>query len=226
MINMKKIGMILTLLGLVLLAWLPAAWADIVPNQSFEENNGLTAEQLAADFVTLAPGSTNITSWVVKDHPIDYVGPNKWNNYFARSVHLKNLGAIQTTLDTVVGGVYELEFDIAGNWDGGNDTKFMQVSATGNPSQVFSTTKPEGWIPGDKAMNWFDVIYEFTATSPKTVLTFASLETNDFGPAIDDPKIEDFRPPVDPPRAPLPGTVVLLGSGLLALAAFRRKVRS
>jgi|WetSurMetagenome_2_1015567.scaffolds.fasta_scaffold239742_1 hypothetical protein len=219
---MNKNGMLLSFLGLVLLAWMSAAQADIVPNQNFEENNGLTAEQLAAAFVTLQPGSTNITAWVVKDHPIDYVGPNMWKNYFDRSVHLKNLGAIQTTLNTVVGAKYTLEFDIDGNWAGGNETKYMQVSATGNLPQVYGTSKPSWWDPANQTtfMNWTDWEYVFTATGTQTLLTFASLETNDFGPALDDPKIIGVTNPV-----PLPGALVLLGTGLLTLAGFRRKLK-
>jgi hypothetical protein len=218
---MRKTGLAVTFLGMVLLVWLSAAQADIVPNQGFEENNGLTPTELAADYVTLAPGSTNITYWTVVNNPIDYVGPNLWRNYNDRSVHLKNLGAIQTTLNTVAGYVYELEFDMGANWDGGNTIKHLRVSATGNLSQDYSYEKPSWWQPNPTPPyppGWFDVEYEFTATGAQTVLTFASLEDNDFGLGIDDPKIISVT-------VPLPGTLVFLGSGLLTLAALRRRLK-
>jgi hypothetical protein len=218
---MRKTGLAIVLLGIALLVWMTAAQADIVPNQGFEENNGLTQTQLDADYVTLAPGATNITYWTVIDNPVDYIGPNLWRNYNDRSVHLKNLGAIQTTLNTVAGWVYTLEFDIGANWDGGNTTKRMQVSATGNTSQDYAYEKPSWWTPGQTlplSPGWHDVEYVFTATGTQTVLTFASLEDNDYGLGIDDPKIISVT-------TPLPGTLVLLGSGLLTLAALRRRLK-
>jgi hypothetical protein len=66
-------------------------------------------------------------------------------------------------------------------------------------------------------MIWNSKSFEFTATSDLTKIAFQSLTPGYYGPAIDNINVE---------VVPIPSGLLLLGSGLAALIAYKRKHRS
>jgi choice-of-anchor C domain-containing protein len=217
----------LLILGLV---WAPAG-AQAALAENLLDNGGFETgfEPPTGEFRTLKASDDSfddITGWLVSGS-VDW----KYTYWTAqegdRSLDLSGagIGAISTTFDTIPGEIYTVTFYLSGNFnhndlDGNPLYKRVRVSAA-EESQTFYFDRPEEWSTDN--MGWIQQTFIFVAEDSSTLLTFASLDNNAFGPALDNVEVLGLAPPSD---VPLPGTVWLLGSGLLGLLGWRSTTRT
>ena len=200
-------------LGLIAALAIPAAGhAAAFINGDFELGTN-PGSQLS----TLAAGSTDITGWTVTGGPIDYISGYWEAGSGSRSLDLSALtaGGISQTFDTIAGQLYTVDFLLAGNPVGGAGTRTLSVSATGNAAVQygFDTT---GTSVGD--MGWISQIYTFTATGSSTTLSFASLNDNPYGPALDNVAVSVTAVP-----EPAIWAMMFGGLGLVGMQMRRRR---
>ncbi len=116
---------------------------------------------------------------------------------------------------TNAGTEYTLSFELSGNPDGGNPLKTVQVDVAGVIQTFTFDTSAMGSSKSN--MKWVLETLTFVATGGTTTLKFTSLDgSGPFGAVI---AIVDVE-------VPEPGTLALLGAGLLATAGFTRRRRS
>jgi choice-of-anchor C domain-containing protein len=199
------------LAGLALTACLAAsaaAYAGPFQNGSFEQNS----YSGSVGYQTLNTDDTSITGWVVSSGNVDLIN-TYWqaaDGNFSLDLSGNEAGAISQTFDTVAGHGYDVTFDLAGNTDGGNVIKQLLVSAAGVSGQYsFNTTGDS-----NSSMGWTLETFFFVADAASTTLTFASLEQNPYGPALDNVTVTDV---------PEPMAIALFGVGLLGLGAAGRR---
>ena len=191
---MKKI-----ILGIALFLFCVSPVFAVGLNGSFE--NGTDP---GATFITVNVGGTDIFNWTVDSGSVDYIG-GLWeasNGY--RSIDLNGLsqGSISQTLTTVLGGTYNVTFDLSGNpgslpredqlWSPTN--KVLRVSDGVNNQDYSYDTATEG-NSYPTPMKWMTgLTYSFVATGPSTTLTFASQIIGAFGPVLDNVAITETLP--------------------------------
>jgi choice-of-anchor C domain-containing protein len=145
-------------------------------NGSFEAGFPITSPEPC--FVTLPSGSTNLTGWTVILGNIDWVAPAcgvQSQTDGIASVDLvgdQMVGGIQQTFDTEPGYVYEVRFDLNGNFGGPPAIKPLRVTVAGVVQDYsFDTT---GENPGNAANFWTTKVFTFVATGDSETITFVS----------------------------------------------------
>lgn len=200
-------------LGLIAALAIPSAgYAATFINGDFE-----LGVDPGAQLATLAAGSTAITGWTVTGGPIDYISGYWEAGSGSRSLDLSALtaGGISQTFDTIAGQTYSVDFLLAGNPVGGAGTKTVSVAATGNAALEYGFNTA-GTSTGD--MGWISQIYTFTAASDSTTLSFASLNDNPYGPALDNVAVSITAVP-----EPAVWAMMVGGLGLVGMQMRRRR---
>ena len=174
------------------------AMAQSIMNPSYEVGPATT------NWSRVNLGETSIEGWVVSAGNIDYIGSMWAAADGSRSVELNGdvPGAISQSFSTIAGREYVVQFALSGNWSGAAVKRLLLTA--GDESAEFSVA-----IAGFSAqnMNWSNQSFSFIADSSATEITFASLNTNRWGAAVD-----DIRVTLVP--APAAGLALLGGLGL------------
>jgi len=199
---------ILTLTALLLLT-AGFAFAATFDNGSFEIS---TCDPLAGSFNTQGAVSTCLTAWTVTQNNVDYINGYWQASDGTHSVDLNgntSAGGIEQVFDTLVGYLYLVTFDLAGNPDGG--IKTLDVTAAGTTTSYSFDTAGKDLTN----MGWSQQFFAFTANSTSTTLQFLST-TGDCcaGAALDNVAVT---------AAPEPSSLVLIGLGASALGLIRRR---
>jgi choice-of-anchor C domain-containing protein len=191
------------------------AHANLIGNGNFSSSCG------SGSFCTYNAGdSSSISGWTVGGSSVDLItgywqAPPGGGN----SIDLDGLGAgsIETSFGTTSGTEYTLSFELSGNPDGGNPIKTVEVDVAGIIQTFTFDTSAMGNSHGD--MKWVLETLTFIASGPLTSLKFLSLDdaNSDYGAVIGNVQIL----PV-----PEPGTLAILGVGLLAIGAYGRRRKS
>jgi|SRR5450755_613808 len=152
------------------------AWAAPFQNGSFEAGFPITSP--GPCYVTLPGGSTNLTGWTVVGGNIDWVGPacgvQSATNGIATLdlVGDQRVGGITQTFDTEPGYVYEVRFDLNGNFGGLPVVKPLRVTVESVVQDyAFDTT---GENASNAANYWNTEFFTFVASGESATITFVS----------------------------------------------------
>lgn len=203
------------LIAAAMMAPAAANAAVTVVNGSFEQGTD------PGTFITLAPGSTAITGWTVggnRGTGIDYIGSYWEASDGDRSIDLSGNGPgtlSQVLTGLTVGQSYQVNFDLAGNPDGGQGVKLALVQAViGGAPGIEQFTVDASTSRQD--MNWSTRLYRFTAQGTSATLTFSSLTDTAFGPALDNVGIAAVPEPAS-------WAMMIMGVGLVGGALRSRR---
>lgn len=196
----------------LLLASLSTADAALISNGSFETQT----PPVSGAYFALADGSTRIDGWTVGGGGIELIN-TLWTSAdgnYSLDLSRDTAGTIEQTLTgLIIGTTYRVSFALAGNPDGGETIKNLEVSA-GSVTQQFQFD-----ITGATRtdMGWQTETLDFLAVDTSAVLSFRSLELNGgYGPALDNVTVA---------AVPLPAGVLMLlgGLGALGFVGLRRR---
>lgn len=196
------------------------AQAAAFTNGSFEFNTCGTAPN---SFTTVAPANACITGWTTLAHSVDLVREDFWQAQEGEySVDLSGnaAGGIQQAFDTVAGGIYSVDYFLAGNPDapagspGSDPLKFGVVAAV--DGVVIDSSTILGVAATRQNMQYQAWNFTFTAQGPSTTLRFTSnFDNGAYGPVLDNVSVT---------AVPEPATwaFMLVGFGAVGYSMRRR----
>lgn len=214
---MQRMARLAALFALGMVA--ATAWAQPIQNGSFEVGPLIGNPP---GFAQLPNGSTSVTAWTVTGSNIDFIAGYWVAADGTRSLDLNGTGTggIEQVFNTVAGRTYQVDFALAGNPEGGPAVKNLQVQATGGSASnyTFDTTGHSV-----ASMGWETRSYTFTATGASTTLSFTSLDTGAYGPALDNVVVTTIAVPRSAAAVPTLSQWAFLSLGaLLGLFALGR----
>lgn len=171
-------------------------------------------------YTNLNAPSNAINGWTVSGGSIDYIGSLWAASDGSRSLDLagNSAGTIEQSFDTVIGRSYSVTYDLAGNPQGGDAIKRLSVFASG-AGNVASTELFDTTGRSESAMGWSSRNYTFVADATSTTLSFASITTGFYGPALDNVAVT----PLGAVPEPATWAMMIGGFGLIGGVARRRR---
>lgn len=208
---MNKINAIALAAALLAGASQANASTNLVVNGGFEAQT----VQSGLGYDTFNSVSQGLTGWTINLRNVDLVSNTLWTAASGNnSLDLNGTGksSISQVISTVIGQVYTLSFDLAGN-PSGTALKSLSINFGGVGTGLYDFN-----ITGHTttSMGWTRYTTKFAATEAHTALTFASLVSGNAGVALDNISVT---------AVPEPETYALMlaGLGLMATVGRRRK---
>lgn len=216
-------------LSAVLLGAGAAQAQNLVTNGSFEFS------AFTGQFRTLSPTgptSTFLTGWTIGGAGIDHINDIYWlaaDGVRSLDLNAAAAGSVSQTIATQVGATYSVTFAMAGNPNGTQGNKDLQL-AFGASTQNFQFNTVGKSRPSN--MGWTTFSQQFVATSTSTTISFTSLSSGSSGPALDHVEVLFVREGGTTGGggnggvvAPEPGSLALLGLAAVPMGIVLRRRR-
>jgi len=210
---MKRIAAAIAAAGLAAVLAAPAH-AVILTNGSFEDTTGFVAN--GSDYMVLFGGSTTMFNWTVTANQLAWIGPsNPFGLTASQGSYFLDLtsdtdnglyGGVTQPISTVMGGKYRLSFDLGGSTTFGVPDSIKACAGTTCQVSLITATGTNDWV---------HETLDFTATGTSTAISLDGASGKKYI-GLDNVFVT---------AVPLPNSLVLLGTGLLAAVAvlFRRR---
>lgn len=200
------------------------AAVNLITNGSFEN----ASVNPGGGFTSLAGPSNAITGWKVGGAGVDYIGGYWQAQDGVRSIDLSGstlkqgsyAGSVSQSFATVTGHLYQVDFWMAGNPDGGPSLKTVLTSATDNGvngiSQLYANDFTVTGANTRANMGWEKKTFRFVATGDPTTLNFQSAVNTAFGAALDNVSVT---------AVPEPAVwgMMIAGFGVVGFSSRRRR---
>jgi hypothetical protein len=210
---------------LAMTAWSVEARANLLTNGGFDDTSGFVAD--GNDTMTLGPGSTTMTGWVVTTNNVAWIGPSNpfgvtgsnGSGYFLDLQGYSDgspYAGVQQTLATCATCGYQLTFFL-GSDTGAGIPDSITASASGQ-SQTFTSTNT------GQSNLWEQETFNFTATGASTTISLlGNTIPGGFYIGLDTVDLEQTSGPISSVPEPSTWAMMILGFAGVGFMAHRRR---
>jgi hypothetical protein len=206
--KMRKSLLVVSMLCALMSGAAGMAGASPIFQDNFDSENGGAGALNYNSFANWTVPSNSGTVDLIGNGFYDFLPGN--GLYVDLDGSTSSAGTLLSNLITLpVAGNYVLRFDLAGSQRGSNESVFNLVVNTGAFQQILAIPSSQGFKP-------YETFFTVSNQGPLAIqLLFLNTDSNDnVGALLDNVSVSSV---------PEPGTILLLGSGLLGLAFYGRK---